>query len=244
MKEPSMTKMISVVLLVLLISCGGRESEHAGHEDHEGHTPAPAAATGEGDTSEHAEHAAHEHAALAVTEGMNRQATLHDLDVVFTDSTGANTRLRDLGGAPALVTMFYGSCTTICPLILTDLARITEEVGNPRLRVLAATFDPERDTAERLGAITRERGLDPARFRLVRGDEEGTRDLAMALGIQYRRLPTGEFAHSALITLIDGEGHVVTRHEGVGQPLHTIIARARSLTPTQAPAPGADPVTP
>lgn len=238
-----MIKLNPTMLLLLLVACGGHESEHAGHDDHEAHPAAPAA-SGETEASGHAQHAAHEHAALAATEGMDRQATLHDLDVVFTDASGANVRLRDLNGAPALVTMFYGSCTTICPLILTDLARIAEEVGDPRLRVVAATFDPERDTAERLGAITRERGLDPARFRLVRGDEEGTRDLAMALGIQYRRLPNGEFAHSALITLIDAEGHVVTRHEGVGQPLHTIVAQARALSSAPAPAAGANPVTP
>ncbi|MBK7150658.1 MAG: SCO family protein [Sandaracinaceae bacterium] len=243
MKEPSMIKMNPTILLLFLVGCGGQESEHAGHDDHEAH-PAAQVASGEGEPSEHAEHEAHEHTALAATEGMDRQATLHDLDAVFTDASGASVRLRDLSGAPALVTMFYGSCTTICPLILTDLARIAEEVGDPSLRVVAATFDPERDTAERLGAITRERGLDPARFRLVRGDEEGTRDLAMALGIQYRRLPNGEFAHSALITLIDAEGHVVTRHEGVGQPLHTIIAQARALTPAPAPAAGANTVTP
>ncbi|MEZ4329566.1 MAG: SCO family protein [Polyangiales bacterium] len=235
-----MTKKNPTLLLLLLVGCGGHESAHNGHDDHAAHSAATAA-SGEGEPSGRA---AHEHAALAATEGMDRRATLHDLDVAFTDASGASVRLRDLSGAPALITMFYGSCTTICPLILTDLARVTEGVGDPSLRVVAATFDPERDTAERLGAITRERGLDPVRFRLVRGDEEGTRDLAMALGIQYRRLPSGEFAHSALITLIDAEGHVVTRHEGVGQPLHTIIAQARALTPAPAPTAGANTVTP
>jgi protein SCO1/2 len=125
--------------------------------------------------------------------------------------------------------MFYGSCTTVCPLILHDLARIDEAVGSDRLRVAVATFDPERDTAERLRALRTERDMDAARWKLLRGDEDGTRDLAMSLGIQYRKLPDGEFAHSALIVLLDGEGHVVERHEGLGRPLDAVIARARTL---------------
>lgn len=240
------TRTTLFLFLVSLAACGSSDREHAGHDDHSAHATAEAVGRhGEnGEGGEHAEHAAHEHTALAATEGMDRRATLHDLDVVFTDATGANVRLADLRGRPALITMFYGSCTTVCPLILSDLASIAEQVGDPRLRVIAATFDPERDTAERLRAIAQERNLSPAQWSLLRGDEEGTRDLAMALGIQYRRLPNGEFAHSALITLLDAEGHVATRHEGVGQPLATIVAQARALTAPPAPPPGAGTLTP
>ena len=102
-----------------------------------------------------------------------------------------------------------------------------------------------------LGRLAMEKNLgDKVHTTVVEGVAEGPdaervmRDLAMALGIQYRRLPNGEFAHSALITLPDADGHVATRHEGVGQPLATIVAQARALTAPPAPPPGAGPLTP
>ena len=82
-----MIKMNPTILLLFLVGCGGQASEHAGHDDHEAHPPAPAEASGEDESSGHAAHAAHEHSALPATEGMARQATLHDLDVVFTDAS-------------------------------------------------------------------------------------------------------------------------------------------------------------
>ncbi|MCU0677953.1 MAG: SCO family protein [Myxococcota bacterium] len=212
-------------------------AEHAEATEHAEHAEATEHAGHAAETNEHAEHAAdphadhaaHDHEPLPVLEGADPTATLHDLPTVFRDPEDQEVSFRDFRGHPTLVAMFYGSCTTVCPLILHDLARIDEAVASDRLRVAVATFDPERDTAERLRALRTERGMDAARWKLLRGDEDGTRDLAMSLGIQYRKLPDGEFAHSALIVLLDGEGHVVERHEGLGRPLDAVIARARTL---------------
>ena len=143
-------------------------------------------------------------------------------------------RLADLRGGTTLVSMFYGSCTSICPLILTDLANVLEQAGNPALKVVVVTFDPERDTAAKLNELRTERGFDAARWKLLRGDDEATRDLAMALGVQYRRTPDGEFSHSALIVLLDAEGHIVARHEGISQPLGDLVAAARPGAPGAA----------
>jgi protein SCO1/2 len=257
MKEDTMlcsttTRFSMAILIALAGACDRDESAatenepaevHAeGHADH----AAPAEDHADHAAAEHAEHADehdghgdHAEHALPPLEAADPSATLHDLPSAFTDPDGNTIRFADFDGHPTLVAMFYGSCTTVCPLILTDLQRIDEAVGSPSLRVAIATFDPERDTAERLTALRQERGMDAARWKLLRGDDDAVRDLAMSIGVQYRKLPDGEYAHSALIVLIDGEGHIVHRHEGLGRPLDEIIARARSLAggePTTAAA--------
>ncbi|MEZ4251035.1 MAG: SCO family protein [Polyangiales bacterium] len=199
--------------------------EHAGHgaNDHAGHVASD-------EHAEHAEHAEHvHHEPLPALDAADPRASLHDLPNVFHDPEGNGLAFRDFRGHPTLVAMFYGSCTTVCPLILSDLARIDENVASERLRIAVATFDPERDTPERLRAVRDERGFDASRWKLLRGDEESTRDLAMAIGVQYRKLADGEYAHSALIVLLDGEGRVVTRHEGLGRPLDDVVRQARAL---------------
>ncbi|MCB9617043.1 MAG: SCO family protein [Sandaracinus sp.] len=230
-----------VALVLALASCGDtnetREHTSAEHAEHAATEHAEHAATehAEHAAAEHAEHAQHNpaehahHEPLPALEAPDPSASLHDLPDVFHDADGHPTTFRDFHGHPTLVAMFYGSCTTVCPLILSDLARIDEGVSSDRLRLAVATFDPERDTPERLRALREERGMDPARWKLLRGDEETTRNLAMAIGVQYRKLSDGEYAHSALLVLLDGEGRLVARHEGLGRPLDGLIAQARAL---------------
>lgn len=230
------------------LGCGGDEPE-ANHAAHAGHGDPQAAAAGQEGQAGHEGHEGHEghaghegHEPLPTLPGADARASLFDLDAVFHDSDGNEVRLADLRGGTTLVAMFYSTCTSICPLILTDLANVLEQAGNPALKVVVVTFDPERDTAERLTALRTERGFDAARWKLLRGDDEATRDLAMALGVQYRRTADGEFSHSALIVLLDSEGHIVARHEGVAQPLADLVAAARTTVPgaaAAAPAPAA-----
>lgn len=241
LRTPLLTS-LSASTLLLALACGGGEDAHENHAAHGGHEGHAATAAGDqpADPAQHAAHGAHAHEPLPALAGADERASLFDLESVFTDADGATVRFADLRGKPTLVAMFYGSCTSICPLILTDLANVLEQANNPQLGVAVVTFDPERDTAENLRALRTERGFDPAKWKLLRGDDEATRDLAMALGVQYRRTPEGEFSHSALIVLLDGEGHIVARHEGVAQPLGELVAAARAAGAAAPPAAAAE----
>jgi protein SCO1/2 len=50
---------------------------------------------------------------------------------------------------------------------------------------------------------------DPKRWTFASASDSDARKVAAALGVSYRRLPTGEFDHSLLITLLDSEGRIV-----------------------------------
>jgi protein SCO1/2 len=58
--------------------------------------------------------------------------------------------------------------------------------------------------------------VDESRWRLLRAPEDTVREIAAVLGIKYRRLPDGNFNHSSIITLLDPDGVVIVRAEGIG----------------------------
>jgi protein SCO1/2 len=159
-------------------------------------------------------------------------ASLYQIGVPLTDSRGHAFSLASLRGEPVLVAMVYTSCTTICPLLVSDLRRIDEALGDARdrVRVVLVTLDPEHDTTERLAAFAAERGLPLPRWTVVRPTSDAdVRELAVALGVQYRRLAGGQIVHSALVTLLDGEGRIVLQRESTDDDIEPIAARTRAL---------------
>jgi protein SCO1/2 len=153
------------------------------------------------------------------------------LPVSLVDRTGGSRNLDSFRGAPVLVTMFYGSCATACPLITVDLKRIEAllpSATRARVRVLMVSFDQARDTPSALARMTVERGVDPARWTLASASDDDARALAGVLGIKYRKLDNGEFFHSSAIVLIDEAGRPVARLDGLGKDATPIVSALRS----------------
>ncbi|MCE4553537.1 SCO family protein [Roseateles cellulosilyticus] len=140
--------------------------------------------------------------------------SVYQLDAKLTDQRGQPVRLDVGRGQPVLVSMFYTSCQFVCPMLI-EAAQATQAAlpANERqkVKVLLISFDPARDTPEKLAAMAKERGLDSSQWTLARTDPATVRKIAALLKFQYRALPDGEFNHSAELILLDGEGRVATR---------------------------------
>ncbi len=212
-------------ITIALIACKANEVEPAAHDTH----AASAGHDESGDT-----HGAHEgHSALPAADVV-ADTSLFQLETTFTDEANQPFTFGSLAGKQTLVVMFYGSCETICPALIEETKRIDQTLTpteRERTRVVVITFDPEHDTPERLVALAASKGLLRPRWTFLRGNESATREIATVLGVQYRRLPDGNFAHSAVITLLDAEGRIVERIEGLGQSPVAMIDRLRRVTP-------------
>lgn len=159
-------------------------------------------------------------------------ASLYQIESTFTDQDGRPFTLASLRGQPVLVAMFYTSCTTVCPMIIAEMQRIEAalpEADRATLRLVLVTFDSERDTPERLRAVAAERGLPTPHWTLARGDDDAIRELAMALGVQYRRIEGDAFVHSALVTLLDREGRIASQLDGVDAPIAPLVSQLEQL---------------
>jgi protein SCO1/2 len=211
---------VLLVLALLALGCGTKERG----------TPNASTATATTARAEH-EHAArsgHEGHGTLPSTGVVPDTSLFLLTSTFTDEESRPFRFDSLAGKRTLMVMVYGSCETICPTLLEETKRIDASLTpaqRDRLRVIVVTFDPERDTPERLVALAAEKGLERPHFRFLRGSDADIRELATVLGVQYRRLEDGNFSHSAVITLLETDGRIIERIEGLGQSPVAVLTR-------------------
>ncbi|MEX1212861.1 MAG: SCO family protein [Balneolaceae bacterium] len=167
---------------------------------------------------------AHHHShgeALQATEPLSEQS-LYQLGRTWTTHRNETVELSQFLGRPVIVVMFYGSCTEVCPVLIQDSWRLYQGV-DPSMRdqveVLAVTFDTERDTPERLAEYARNERLDLPNWHFLSGPNRAVRELAMALGVEYRKRSDGIYDHTNLVAVLDLNGEVAQRVVGLGREM-------------------------
>lgn len=146
--------------------------------------------------------------------------SIYQLDVKLTDQAGKTWPLASRRGHVQLVSMFYSSCTMVCPMIVDTLKltqRAVDEPDRDRVDLLLISFDPARDSVAVLNQYAERRKLEAPRWTLARAEPAPTRQLAALLGVQYRPLPDGDFNHSSELLLLDEEGRIVARTAIIGR---------------------------
>jgi protein SCO1/2 len=127
--------------------------------------------------------------------------------------------------------MFYASCAVACPLLVSEVDQVLAELPESARRdveVLLVSFDAARDTPAKLSALAQDRRLDDSRWTLAAASDGDARALAAMLGIKYRRLANGDFAHGSTIVALDGEGHPIARTDALGQRAALLAALTAS----------------
>jgi len=146
--------------------------------------------------------------------------SIYQLESRWTNDTGKTIQLVELRGRVQVAALFFASCQAACPLLVHDMKRI--EQGLPvelrdRVGFTLVTIDPERDTVAALHAYRQRVQLDANRWTLLRGAGDDIQELAMLLGVKYKKEASGQFAHSNLITVLDAEGKIIHQQIGLGQ---------------------------
>ncbi|MEF8793330.1 SCO family protein [Thiohalorhabdus sp.] len=126
--------------------------------------------------------------------------------------TGARARLRELEGELVVATFIYTRCETMCPMLGTRMARIRgklpESAVGRDVRLLSLSFDPARDTPQRLRAYADRYGADPGHWWVAR-PRSGLDRVRDKLGVVVLPDGNGGFRHNAAFYLIDRNGRVV-----------------------------------
>lgn len=167
--------------------------------------------------------------------------SVYQLPLQLTDQDGQTQAMAARRGRPQLVTMFYTTCTMVCPMIIETVEKTRKALDEParaRLDLLAVSFDPERDDTAALRKYAAARKLDLQRWTLARTTPPATRQLAALLGIQYRQLPDGEFNHSSELILLDADGRIVARTDVIGRLDPGFVTALRGLLAADPSAPG------
>jgi protein SCO1/2 len=144
--------------------------------------------------------------------------SVYQLRAELVDQDGHAFELSSLRGGPVLASMFYTSCEMVCPMIFETIQRTVKALpaaDQRAMKMLMVSIDPARDSVAVLKKTANAHACD-ARWTLARCDDATVRKLAAVLGIQYRRLPSGEFNHSSTIELLDREGRIAARSGKLG----------------------------
>jgi protein SCO1/2 len=159
--------------------------------------------------------------------------SVYDLQAPWRDQDGRDRPLGSLAGKTQVIAMVYTNCTHTCPTIVAEMQRLQaalpaderEDVG-----FVLVSLDPARDTPQQLKKFAASFRLDPASWTLLTGDDEQVRELAALLGIRYRSEADAEISHSNTCLVLDADGRVVHRQDGVGSGTGPVLARIRQTT--------------
>jgi protein SCO1 len=157
--------------------------------------------------------------------------SLYQLDATFTKDDGAATTLAALRGRPVVLAMFFASCEYACPVLVHDMQRLRAllpETIPERVQLVLVSFDVERDTPAALRQFRARVSLD-AGWTLLRGGSPAVQELAMLLGVKFKRDARGQFAHSNLFTVLNADGEIVHQHAGLNGDVSTAAKAVAAL---------------
>lgn len=132
-------------------------------------------------------------------------------DVSFIDQFGNERSLAALRGRRVLLHAFYGTCLTVCPIVIEELRELYSDLtpGQRRaLVILSISVDPARDTTERRAELWREEGAFEG-WIIARPADRSIDRVAQELGIWVFAKSDGTINHSADLFLIDTAGSIV-----------------------------------
>lgn len=158
--------------------------------------------------------------------------SLYQIDANWTDQANRTRTLADFRGNTTLIAMVFTQCAYACPQLIGDLQAIEAGLSEDELRdtrIVLVTMDTARDTPDVLAAYARDRELAAPRWTLLHGTTDDVQTLAAVLGVKFKQVPGGDFSHSNLITVLDADGTVAHRHEGLNAPIEPTLSAIRRL---------------
>jgi protein SCO1/2 len=177
----------------------------------------------------------HQHAhpdSSEIPPGAFTKTSLYQLESTWTTAFKQPMQLGDLYGKARVVVMHYTSCEYACPILMSQVKTISNALPpeiKDQVGFVAVTFDPERDTPRVLKAFSEKMNLESPYWTLLYGAPDDVLELAVLLGVKYKKDNQGGFSHSNLITVLNKEGEIVHRHVGLHRPIaETIDAITRA----------------
>lgn len=153
--------------------------------------------------------------------------SIYQLGATWTNDASQTLTLAQFRGRPVVLAMFFASCEYACPILVGDMQRIREALPaavRDETQFVLVSFDDVRDTTAALKAYRERARLENPAWTLLRGEADEVQELAMLLGVKYKKDARGQFAHSNLITVLNAEGEIVHQRNG----LHGEVAAAVS----------------
>lgn len=134
----------------------------------------------------------------------------HVPEFAMRDQTGATRHAADFRGRPFVAAFVFTRCTSICPMLTSQMANFQRRLRGPAAQTEFVVFsvDPTHDTPEVLAAYARERGTT-RHFTFLTGDFESLATVAREGFLAAVGMPsvdsrgTVDVIHSQHLLLVD-----------------------------------------
>jgi protein SCO1/2 len=163
-------------------------------------------------------------------------------DVSFPDPlAGREFNLRDVS-TPSLVTFFYSNCMSVCPRLISTLRQVqihsTQNGYAEGVGFFPITFDPQRDTDDRLESYADKMNVDlqAGNWHFLRPDgrERAKAVLDEEFGFVFKRTHPDDmdkymFTHIGLVLLVNGDGYVERAYRGQDPSEETLVEDLKTV---------------
>jgi len=132
-------------------------------------------------------------------------------DISVVDQFGTERRLASMRGRHVLLHVFYGTCATVCPMVIDQLHGLYSDLSvaqRSKLAILSISVDSLRDTTDRLLDLWREAGAFEGWVMAQPADVSVDR-MAQEFGFWVFPRSDGTINHSADFFLIDPDGRII-----------------------------------
>jgi protein SCO1/2 len=149
----------------------------------------------------------------------------------LTSQEGRPVSNSDLYGRVVLYDFIYTHCTTVCPAMTGQMLQIQRRLAamglSEDVALVSITFDPQRDTPERLREYAERMNADQANWLWLTGDKISIKRLvgsdfgvyfeqvpidranAVAAGLSEEEIASGyDFIHAVMFVLVDEKGMI------------------------------------
>ena len=140
----------------------------------------------------------------------------------FVNQNGELVSNNDYIGKVYIVEFFFTTCTTICPVMNTNLIHIQNSFTKfSDFGIASFSINPEYDTVDILNQYANENGIVNSNWNLMTGDRSEIYKLAND-GFNLYTAASSDFIdgfeHSGYFALIDKEGFIRCRNDEFGNP--------------------------
>lgn len=156
--------------------------------------------------------------------------SIYQLDHAFQDQHNVTRHLADNRGHATLVAMIFTNCSYACPALVNDIKRTVDAVAPASsVRVVLVTMDAKRDQPNVLLQFAQDRELPDESYSLLHGDSDAIAEVAAVLGVRFSEVDGGDFSHSNQIVLLNQEGEIHYRLQGLGMDIAPLVAAIKQL---------------
>lgn len=139
-------------------------------------------------------------------------------DFHFINQDGRAVSQKDLDGSVYVTDFFFTTCHSICPIMSSQMERIyTKFKGNPEVKFLSHTVDPEIDTVQQLKEYAIKHNADSKQWIFVTGEKKELYDIARTgyfLDAQQGDGGPDDFIHTQNFALIDKDKRIRGYYDG------------------------------